>query len=145
MRDSVRRLGNVSMAPSSSPARRGGEGGDSWTPCWGDGVRDLPPPHSLGYVRAIRQVTRPSISMISALGLLKERRFLPLFVTQFLGAFNDNFFKTAMVLFATYQIFNDAEVESNFNALATGLSLRSEEHTSELQSLMRPSYAVFCL
>src|SRR3546814_8107228 len=27
----------------------------------------------------------------------------------------------------------------------TGLSLRSEEHTSELQSLMRISYAVFCL
>src|SRR3546814_992954 len=26
-----------------------------------------------------------------------------------------------------------------------GLSLRSEEHTSELQSLMRISYAVFCL
>jgi hypothetical protein len=61
--------------------------------------------------------------MINALGLLKERRFLPLFVTQFLGAFNDNLFKTAMVLFATYQIFTDAAVESNFNALATGLSL----------------------
>src|SRR3546814_2706719 len=27
----------------------------------------------------------------------------------------------------------------------TGASLRSEEHTSELQSLMRSSYAVFCL
>src|SRR3546814_2077910 len=26
-----------------------------------------------------------------------------------------------------------------------GLDLRSEEHTSELQSLMRSSYAVFCL
>src|SRR3546814_7130587 len=26
-----------------------------------------------------------------------------------------------------------------------GLPLRSEEHTSELQSLMRSSYAVFCL
>src|SRR3546814_6383844 len=26
-----------------------------------------------------------------------------------------------------------------------GLALRSEEHTSELQSLMRISYAVFCL
>src|SRR3546814_9951143 len=26
-----------------------------------------------------------------------------------------------------------------------GVSLRSEEHTSELQSLMRTSYAVFCL
>src|SRR3546814_5537171 len=27
----------------------------------------------------------------------------------------------------------------------TGSALRSEEHTSELQSLMRSSYAVFCL
>src|SRR3546814_7857675 len=27
----------------------------------------------------------------------------------------------------------------------SGLRLRSEEHTSELQSLMRTSYAVFCL
>ena len=61
--------------------------------------------------------------MISALGLLRQRRFLPLFVTQFLGAFNDNLFKTAMVLFATYSIFADPHVESNFNALATGLSL----------------------
>src|SRR3546814_17548303 len=37
----------------------------------------------------------------------------------------------------------------NFNSvmLETGLcvSARSEEHTSELQSLMRTSYAVFCL
>src|SRR3546814_4087289 len=30
-------------------------------------------------------------------------------------------------------------------ALGVGLALRSEEHTSELQSLMRISYAVFCL
>src|SRR3546814_6549101 len=29
--------------------------------------------------------------------------------------------------------------------LALGMSGRSEEHTSELQSLMRTSYAVFCL
>src|SRR3546814_2555042 len=28
---------------------------------------------------------------------------------------------------------------------AAGMELRSEEHTSELQSLMRISYAVFCL
>ncbi|HET9511228.1 MAG TPA: MFS transporter, partial [Sphingomonas sp.] len=61
--------------------------------------------------------------MFNALGLLKERRFLPLFVTQFLGAFNDNLFKTAMVLFATYQIFNDAEMEAHFNALSTGLAI----------------------
>ena len=61
--------------------------------------------------------------MLNALGLLKERRFLPLFTTQFLGAFNDNLFKTSMVLFATYAIFNDPRMEANFNALATGLSL----------------------
>src|SRR3546814_10500820 len=30
-------------------------------------------------------------------------------------------------------------------ALAAALAFRSEEHTSELQSLMRISYAVFCL
>src|SRR3546814_7428378 len=29
--------------------------------------------------------------------------------------------------------------------IAPGLIMRSEEHTSELQSLMRISYAVFCL
>jgi hypothetical protein len=61
--------------------------------------------------------------MINALGLLKRRRFLPLFATQFLGAFNDNLFKTAMVLFATYAIFNDAGAEANFNALATGIAI----------------------
>src|SRR3546814_6033065 len=30
-------------------------------------------------------------------------------------------------------------------AIVVGAALRSEEHTSELQSLMRISYAVFCL
>ena len=59
--------------------------------------------------------------MINALGLLKRRRFLPLFVTQSLGAFNDNLFKTSMVLFATYQMFADERQESFFNALAAGL------------------------
>lgn len=29
-------------------------------------------------------------------GLCKSRRFVPLFATQFLGAFNDNVFKTTM-------------------------------------------------
>ena len=34
--------------------------------------------------------------------LLKRRRFLPLFVTQFLGAFNDNVFKNALLILITY-------------------------------------------
>ncbi|OQW75110.1 MAG: MFS transporter [Sphingomonas sp. 28-62-20] len=61
--------------------------------------------------------------MLNALGLLKKRRFLPLFVTQFLGAFNDNLFKTSMVLFATYQIYNDPKIEQNFNAIATAIGI----------------------
>src|SRR3546814_9167531 len=36
-------------------------------------------------------------------------------------------------------------IENSFDANRIGLSSRSEEHTSELQSLMRISYAVFCL
>ncbi|HEV2568837.1 MFS transporter [Sphingomonas sp.] len=59
--------------------------------------------------------------MQTSMRLLGRRRFLPIFVTQFLGAFNDNLFKTAMVLFATYQVYSDPKVEMQFNALATGL------------------------
>ncbi|MCL2309626.1 MAG: MFS transporter [Proteobacteria bacterium] len=36
--------------------------------------------------------------------LLRERRFAPFFLTQFLGAGNDNVFKNAMALFIVYQI-----------------------------------------
>ena len=39
--------------------------------------------------------------------LLRQRRFLPLFVTQFLGAFNDNLFRTAMVMLAIYALYRD--------------------------------------
>ena len=38
------------------------------------------------------------------LKLLFVRRFMPLFLTQFLGAFNDNFFKSALVMLITYRI-----------------------------------------
>ena len=61
--------------------------------------------------------------MHSALGLLKERRFLPLFVTQFLGAFNDNLFKQAMVIVVVYQIYNNPQYEQSFTALATAISI----------------------
>ena len=44
--------------------------------------------------------------------LLRTRRFLPLFLTQFLGAFNDNVFKNALVVLITYVI----AVESGQNA-----------------------------
>jgi MFS family permease len=59
--------------------------------------------------------------MTSSFRLLGKRRFLPLFATQFLGAFNDNLFKQSMVLFATYSIYSDAKKEAAFSAIATGL------------------------
>ncbi|EQB32207.1 MFS transporter [Sphingobium ummariense] len=59
--------------------------------------------------------------MQASLRLLDKRRFLPLFITQLLGAFNDNLFKNAMVLFVVYHVYNDEKSETWFSALATGL------------------------
>lgn len=53
--------------------------------------------------------------------LLRARRFLPLFVTQFLGAFNDSLFKQAVVLFVTYQLYSNPAKEFQFSAIAQAL------------------------
>jgi MFS family permease len=53
--------------------------------------------------------------------LLRARRFMPLFATQFLGAFNDSLFKQAVVLFVTYQLLRDPRQEFQFSAIAQGL------------------------
>lgn len=42
--------------------------------------------------------------------LLKSRRLLPLLVTQFLGAFNDNLFKNALFTVVTFKIATNAEL-----------------------------------
>lgn len=39
------------------------------------------------------------------------KRFMPLFLTQFLGAFNDNFFKSALMMLITYRIGDAAGVD----------------------------------
>src|SRR5579871_4952613 len=44
--------------------------------------------------------------MADQFALLRVKRFLPLFITQFLGAFNDNVFKNALVIMITYQLSN---------------------------------------
>ncbi len=59
--------------------------------------------------------------MTTSTHLLRERRFLPLFVTQLLGAFNDNLFKNAMVLFVVYSVYNSQAEEAKFSALASAL------------------------
>lgn len=59
--------------------------------------------------------------MLTSTHLLRSRRFLPLFITQLFNAFNDNLYKTAMVLFVVYSIYNSEEAEGQFSAIASGL------------------------
>ncbi|EOX3446273.1 MFS transporter [Vibrio cholerae] len=54
--------------------------------------------------------------------LLTERRFLPYFITQFLGAFNDNIFKNVLLLFVAFAGPQALPISSNlFINLAAGL------------------------
>lgn len=53
--------------------------------------------------------------------LIHSRRFLPLFVTQLLNAFNDNLFKNAMVLFVVYQVYQSEQQGAQFSAIASAI------------------------
>ena len=54
--------------------------------------------------------------------LLKERRFLPFFLTQALGAFNDNVFKNALIILIAFQIAGLTSEQVDFYSnLAAGL------------------------
>ncbi len=59
--------------------------------------------------------------MTTSTRLLRRRRFLPLMATQFFNAFNDNLYKTALVLFVVYTVYNDEQQEALFSGLATGI------------------------
>jgi len=52
---------------------------------------------------------------------LRARGLQPFLWTQFLGAFNDNLFRTSMVLLVIYGIYRNAEQEATFSAIAGGL------------------------
>lgn len=47
--------------------------------------------------------------------LLKQKRFLPFFVTQFLGAFNDNIFKNALIILIAFQGARLAGTDGDFD------------------------------
>jgi len=59
--------------------------------------------------------------MTTTTHLLRQRRFLPLFITQLLGAFNDNLFKNAMVLYVVYSLYNSEAKEAAFSGIASAL------------------------
>ncbi len=52
--------------------------------------------------------------------LLKTKRFLPLFITQFLGAFNDNVFKNALVMFVTFKVASASEGDAQTLVIMAG-------------------------
>jgi MFS family permease len=53
--------------------------------------------------------------------LLKRRQFLPLFLTQFFGAFNDNAFKLAMLTMISYRLSHTQVQSEYYQALAGAL------------------------
>ncbi len=55
---------------------------------------------------------------MSQFNLLNEKRFLPFFLTQFFGAFNDNVFKNALGIMVTYNIVGDS---ATLLSIAAGL------------------------
>jgi acyl-[acyl-carrier-protein]-phospholipid O-acyltransferase/long-chain-fatty-acid--[acyl-carrier-protein] ligase len=60
--------------------------------------------------------------MTSQINLLKTSRFLPLFITQFLGAFNDNVFKNALAILITYRLASLADMNAQILVtLAAGI------------------------
>src|SRR3546814_8978357 len=65
-----------------------------------------------------------------------QRKLLQIFTT---NAFGPIFFEIIQ------RTGNEGFGEGNFQALFESIERRSEEHTSELQSLMRTSYTGFCL
>lgn len=54
--------------------------------------------------------------------LLKSKRFLPLFITQFFGAFNDNLFKNAFLIWFTYDVAQKLNMDAQIMVtIASGL------------------------
>ena len=60
--------------------------------------------------------------MSNQFSLLKTRRFLPIFITQFLGSLNDNTFKQALIILFTFHAASAMNVQPTIlNNLAAGL------------------------
>ena len=59
--------------------------------------------------------------MTTSTNLMRQRRFLPLFLTQLLNALNDNLYKNAMVMLLVYQVYDSPETESLISGVATAI------------------------
>ena len=81
--------------------------------------KPLPAPRGALRVSPLGDAIRGAMTTNSI--LISQRRFLPLFVTQLLGAFNDNLYKNAMLLFVVYGLYNSEAEETRFSGIASGL------------------------
>lgn len=54
------------------------------------------------------------------MSILKSRQFLPLFVTQFMGALNDSMFKNALIVLITYRFAAHSSIEPQILVALTG-------------------------
>jgi MFS family permease len=59
--------------------------------------------------------------MTTSTNLMRQRRFLPLFLTQLLNALNDNLYKNAMVMLLVYQVYDSPETETLISGVATAI------------------------
>ena len=57
---------------------------------------------------------------MSQSALLRSRRFLPLFITQFLGAFNDNVYKNALVIYIAFSAADAMKLNSSVMVILAG-------------------------
>lgn len=64
--------------------------------------------------------------------LLRERRFLPYFGAQALGAFNDNLLKNALILVATFRTATYTQVDPEKMRITAGAAVPADVATPEL-------------
>ncbi|MBN8531913.1 MAG: MFS transporter [Alphaproteobacteria bacterium] len=72
--------------------------------------------------------------------LLTTRRFLPLFVTQFISAFNDNIFRNALIILVTFKIAEVADAASWMVPMAAGVFILPYFLFSATAGLMADSH-----
>ncbi|MEP0191294.1 MAG: MFS transporter [Erythrobacter sp.] len=57
--------------------------------------------------------------MTTSTRLMRRKRFMPLMVTQFFNAFNDNLYRYAALFFVVYVVYNDESTEGAFSGFAS--------------------------
>src|SRR3546814_6298023 len=144
------RSSECALTPTPRPLRRRGAIPDP-SPAYREKVPEDPAPAMAGGGGGRAAQPRKNDSMTNSTRQAKLRWFVPGDLNGFFGLVVDNLSILGFIAAALVGIFAmpaDVVFQRMFPGTALGVlvgNLRSEEHTSELQSLMRISYAVFCL